>query len=205
MSARRRAMNGFRRPYGTRLGFWGCVPASELAGYFQASSGHSAFVKNRLEGYWDAACLRRCPRSFESSLAITDAGPGRDRPIIARRFNAGPHAQTRRVPEGRLKRDHKTRHHLSPNISWIVFHIVLLQKRDELLLETALAMMLGLGTNVGDRIGLLRDTIVNAPYPSCHANFLAWFSFIQCDDTPLINCIALASVIFAGNDKRTCR
>lgn len=55
---------------------------------------------------------------------------------------------------GTLEQRHEP---LSPHVPRIVIHVVLLQERDELFLKTALAMMLRLRADVGDRVGLLRN------------------------------------------------
>ena len=79
-------------------------------------------------------------------------GSRRDRLTIARRFNAGYAVhRLKRVPEGRLK----PRNDLSPHILRIVFDVVFFQKDQELFFETSFAMVLGLRSDVGDRVSLL--------------------------------------------------
>jgi hypothetical protein len=86
----------------------------------------------------------------------------------------------------------------------VVFDAVPFQKCQKLFLETPLAMMLGLRSNVRIRIVLLRNPHCERPYPSCHAKSRVCSSFIHRDDAPFTSSMAFASGIVAGNDKRMC-
>jgi len=61
--------------------------------------------------------------------------------------------------EGRLKS--------SQDLAWVVFDPVFLEKRQELIFKSAFVVMFGLGTNVGNRAGLLRD-----PHGKCAVSLL---------------------------------
>ena len=65
--------------------------------------------------------------------------------------------------------------------------------------------MFCLPLDVGNGVGFLRDANGEGTVPFLHqANCVLNFSFIQCDDAPFINCMALANGKVAGNESRMC-
>jgi len=65
-------------------------------------------------------------------------------------------------------------------------------------------MMLGLGSDVCDRMILLRDSDRERTISLLHAKSLVCSSFIHRDDAPFISCTAFANGMVALNDNRMC-
>lgn len=82
----------------------------------------------------------------EGRKPLSPEGATDNSPALQRRDTIG---EMMAVPEGRLK--------LTPNVGRVIFDSVLLEKRQELFFKSTFVMMFGLGTDVRDRICLLRD------------------------------------------------
>jgi len=72
--------------------------------------------------------------------------------------------------------------HLIPNVLWVVFHMVLLQKRDVFLLERSLLMVLCCFAMYSVTSNTLDSLTLNTPYPVCHAKFRVCLSRIHRDE-----------------------
>ena len=93
---------------------------------------------------------------------------------------------------------------LVPQVLWIIFDLMLLQKREELVLVRTLTMVFGLAVNVNNRVVSLNpDTERTVPFLPCEMAVRGERVVDPLGGAPLSNWRAFEMLTVVGSDNRT--